>query len=169
VPSALFLGHTDATARSREEWLKEVVEFMPKNWQRVQDILEEHAQQIHEQNEKLLAEGKLRVYEVGDKVYALNHESDSQKLQFKVKPSWLGPYTVKTKLSLTTYELRDETTNETFIVWCGHLKPARDQTATRVRQTGGRAGSVQGDAPAHQSSQEEKEEKEEKQEMPEEG
>src|SRR6185312_6544526 len=112
------------------------------------------AQEIHKHNEELLAKGKLRVYEVGDKVYALNHESDSQKLQFKVKPTWLGPYTVKTKLSLTTYKLEDEATRETFIVWCGHLKPARDQTAAHVRQAGGRANSVQGDAQAHESSQE---------------
>jgi hypothetical protein len=127
TPASMFAGHTDATALSREDWLKEVVQFMPKNWQRVQDILEEHAQKIREQNEKLLAEGRLRVYHVGDKVYTLDHASNSQKLQYKTRPTWLGPFVVKTEISLTTYQLEDAGTHETFVVWSGHMKPAHDQ------------------------------------------
>jgi len=165
TPASLFLGHTDATARSQEEWLKEVVEFMPRNWHKVQEILEEHAQKIHKENEQLLLQGKLREYEVGERVYALNHESESQKLQYKVKPTWLGPYTVKRKISITTYELEDEATQQTFIAWCGHLKPAHDQAAALnrpARPNAARAGNAVRRVAEAADSQEDKAEEEEK-------
>jgi len=123
----MFAGHRDVAVLTHDDWLKEVIQFMPRNWQKVQEILEKHAEDIKAQNEKLRAQGKLRVYYVGDQVYALDHESSTQKLHYKTKPTWIGPFKVKAVISEATYELEDERNGATFVAWNGHIKMAHDR------------------------------------------
>ena len=67
---------------------------------------------------------QLQLYAVGDQVYLYIHESDSKKVEYKIKPRWKGPYTINRIISMATYEITDG--KDTFISWSGHLRPARD-------------------------------------------
>lgn len=124
VPINAAAGFIEPRFNNREEYVREIVKSMPIIWKFVTENLEEQAKAVHRRNEELLKDRQLQLYSVGDYVYSYIHESDSKKVEYKVKPRWKGPYQIIKIISMATYEISDG--KDSFISWSGHLRPARD-------------------------------------------
>jgi hypothetical protein len=124
LPINAALGYVEPKFATRDEYVREVVKSMPVLWKFVTENLEVQAKLIHKENEELLKKKQLQLFQVGDKVYSYIHESDSKKVEYKVKPKWKGPFTISRVISIATYEITDGKTS--FVSWSGHLRPARD-------------------------------------------
>jgi hypothetical protein len=134
IPGSIMTGIASVAVRSRSEWLREVMQHLPSSWQQAVKLLEKNEKEIKKKNEELLQAGKLRVYKEDDLVYTFDHRSESQRVAFKEKPQWRGPFRISKVISLATYEI--EKTNRrgevrTAIVWGGHLKPATREARQR--------------------------------------
>jgi hypothetical protein len=130
TPDTLLYGDYTYSFGSRDDFLREHVATLPQIWKFVRESLETQARETLEQTKKQLAEGKLQVFKVGDRVYARVYESIKGKVAYKDKEIWRGPYIVSRVISLSTYEVRELDSSKTMIVWTGHLKPDRAMPGT---------------------------------------
>jgi hypothetical protein len=127
TPASLIVGNLEQQYTSRDDWLRENVATMPKTWEFVSKQMKVEADKIQRRTNKLLSENKLKIFELGDKVYAYIYTAATQRVEYKVKPAWKGPFSISKVISLTTYEIEHCRTKERFVVWAGYLKPAVDQ------------------------------------------
>jgi hypothetical protein len=134
IPADFVLGNSERRYGSRDEFIREHVDVMPSIWKFVTENLEVQSNRILEENQKLMAENRLQLFDVGDKVYAFINVSVGQRVEYKTKPTWKGPFVVSKIISLATYEIMDETTGKKSIIWSGHLKLARDVQSANYLQ-----------------------------------
>ena len=119
---------------TRNQWVNEMLNDLPVIWSHAAAKLRANADRIERETAKLIAAGKLRVYEPRDKVRVRIYAAATSKVDFKDKHIWRGPMTVTKRITPSTYEVEwfdAKHRRNTFIVWSGHMQPASDVARQR--------------------------------------
>lgn len=133
LPGAVFDGIA-ARVQTRSQWLREVMDYLPDTWNKAIAELEAQARLIRAKTGLAIAQGKLKVYAIGDKVRVWDHKADSHKVGFKDQRVWRGPCTVLRVITPSTYEVEEVDSHGLkfrHVVWSGNMQPASDAAQQR--------------------------------------